>query len=92
MRIEKVAILNEVVERVKDSDYCFIINHGGGVSTLYGHNSKLHVKVGEMVKQGQLIASMGSTGRSSGPHCHFEIRINGKYMNPANYIGTRCPY
>ena len=72
--------------------YHIIINHGGGVITLYGHNSKLHVKVGEMVKQGQLIASMGSTGRSSGPHCHFEIRINGKYMNPANYIGTRCPY
>ncbi len=72
--------------------YHIIINHGGGVSTLYGHNSKLHVKVGQWVEQGQLIASMGSTGRSSGPHCHFEIRENGKYRNPANYIGTRCPY
>jgi len=72
--------------------YHIIISHGGGVSTLYGHNSKLHVKVGQWVEQGQLIASMGSTGRSSGPHCHFEIRENGKYRNPANYIGTRCPY
>ncbi|MBQ2751790.1 MAG: peptidoglycan DD-metalloendopeptidase family protein [Oscillospiraceae bacterium] len=85
-------IVTKVAYNTTGYGYHIIINHGGGVSTLYGHNSKLHVKVGEMVKQGQLIASMGSTGRSSGPHCHFEIRINGKYMNPANYIGTRCPY
>lgn len=72
--------------------YHIIINHGGGVETLYGHNSKLYVKVGDWVEQGQLIAAVGRTGRATGPHCHFEIRINGKYMNPANYIGTRCPY
>lgn len=72
--------------------YHIIISHGGGVETLYGHNSKLHVKAGDWVEQGQLIASVGRTGRASGPHCHFEVRINGKYMNPANYIGTRNPY
>lgn len=72
--------------------YHIIISHGGGVDTLYGHNSKLYVKVGDWVEQGQLIAAIGRTGRATGPHCHFEVRINGKYMNPANYIGTRCPY
>ena len=85
-------IVTKVAYNTTGYGYHVIINHGGGVSTLYAHNSKLHVKVGQWVDQGQLIASMGSTGRSSGPHCHFEIRINGKYMNPANYIGTRCPY
>lgn len=72
--------------------YHLIISHGGGVETLYGHNSKLHVKVGDWVEQGQLIAAVGRTGRATGPHCHFEVRINGKYMNPANYIGMRNPY
>ena len=72
--------------------YHIIINHGGGVETLYAHNSKLYVKVGDWVNQGQLIAAVGRTGRATGPHSHFEVRINGKYMNPANYIGTRCPY
>ncbi len=72
--------------------YHIIINHGGGVETLYGHNSKLYVKAGDWVEQGQLIAAVGRTGRATGPHCHFEVRINGKYMNPANYIGTRNPY
>ncbi len=72
--------------------YHIIISHGGGVETLYGHNSKLYVKAGEWVEQGQLIAAIGRTGRATGNHCHFEVRINGKYMNPANYIGTRNPY
>ena len=72
--------------------YHIIISHGGGVETLYGHNSKLYVKAGDWVEQGQLIAAVGRTGRATGPHCHFEVRVNGKYMNPANYIGTRNPY
>lgn len=72
--------------------YHIIISHGGGIETLYGHNSKLYVKAGDWVEQGQLIAAVGRTGRASGPHCHFEVRVNGKYMNPANYIGTRNPY
>ncbi len=63
-----------------------IINHGSGYSTLYGHNSKLVVKVGDEVKRGQVIAKAGSTGRSTGPHCHFEVRINGKPVDPAPYL------
>lgn len=66
---------------------CYIIiDHGGGMSSLYGHNSRLYVTVGEQVAQGQNIALMGSTGRSTGPHSHFEIRVNGKRVNPLKYI------
>ncbi len=65
-----------------------VIDHGGGVKTLYAHNSAVHVQVGQWVNQGQLIASMGRTGNASGNHCHFEIIINGVRQNPANYIGT----
>jgi len=66
--------------------YNVIINHGGGLKTLYGHASKLYVKVGETVKRGDVIAAMGSTGWSTGPHIHFEVRINGAQQNPLNYI------
>lgn len=62
------------------------INHGNGYETRYGHNSKLLVKVGERVHKGQHIAEMGSTGRSTGPHVHFEVHRNGKPVNPAAYI------
>ncbi len=62
--------------------YCVIVDHGGGVSTLYGHNSKLLVKSGQRVKQGEAIARSGSTGWSTGPHVHFEKRINGRAVNP----------
>lgn len=66
---------------------CYIIlDHGGGVTTLYGHNSKLLVSVGETVDQGQVIALLGSTGRSTGPHVHFEIRVGGKRVNPLKYV------
>lgn len=66
-----------------------IIEHEGGVRTVYAHNSANYVKVGDYVAQGQIIAAMGRTGNATGTHVHFEIRIGGKYMNPANYIGTR---
>jgi len=62
-----------------------IIDHGGGVRTLYGHCSKLYVSVGDKVFQGQNIAAVGNTGNSTGPHCHFEIIINGNHVDPSLY-------
>ncbi len=63
-----------------------IVDHGGGISTLYGHTSKLAVRVGDYVQKGQTIAYVGSTGWSTGPHLHFEVRKDGKYVNPWGYI------
>ena len=62
------------------------INHGNGYSTLYAHNKKNLVKVGETVKKGQVLALLGSTGRSNGPHVHFEVRRNGKVVNPIKFV------
>jgi len=64
------------------------INHGNGYSTRYGHNEKVNVKVGDAVKKGQIIAKMGSTGRSTGPHVHFEVLHYGKAVDPMGYIRT----
>ncbi len=66
--------------------YHLIIDHGDGIQTLYAHCSNMFVKVGQYVNQGDIIAAVGSTGNSTGPHLHFEIRINGKYVNPMNYV------
>ena len=63
------------------------INHGNGYVTRYGHNQHHLVEVGDTVKKGQQVAMMGSTGRSTGPHVHFEVLHNGKRVNPAKYIG-----
>lgn len=63
-----------------------IIAHDNGVTTLYGHNSKLLVRVGQVVEAGTLISRVGSSGRSTGPHVHFEIRVNGRPINPLKYL------
>lgn len=62
------------------------INHGNGYVTRYGHNRKVRVAVGDRVTKGQVIAEMGSTGRSTGPHVHFEVLRNGRAVDPAEYI------
>ncbi|GJL79756.1 MAG: peptidase M24 [Nitrospinaceae bacterium] len=62
------------------------VDHGYGITTRYGHNSKNLVKVGDRVKRGDKIGLIGSTGRSTGPHLHYEVRLNGVPVNPKNYI------
>lgn len=66
--------------------YLVKVNHGNGVETWYAHTSKMYVTVGQEVKAGDVIALVGSTGNSTGPHLHFEIRINGEHVNPQNYL------
>lgn len=63
-----------------------VINHGNGLSTLYAHNTSVLVSVGDHVSKGQVVALSGSTGNSTGPHCHFEVLLNGNQVNPMNYL------
>lgn len=85
-----VAAADGVVSRVQYLNYGYgyniIIDHGAGKQTLYGHNSWIGVVAGQRVSQGEVIAKEGSTGRSTGPHLHFEVRINGQQLNPLSYI------
>ena len=62
------------------------IDHGNGIESWYGHTSKMYVTVGQKVNAGDIIAAVGSTGNSTGPHLHLEIRINGQHVNPQNYL------
>ena len=63
-----------------------VIDHGNGIATAYGHNTSVTVGVGQSVAQGQLISYSGSTGHSTGPHVHFEVRINGTPVDPLGYL------
>ena len=65
-----------------------ILDHGGGITTLYAHGSEILVQEGQIVKQGEQVLKVGSTGYSTGPHAHFEIRINGQYVNPLDYLNS----
>ncbi len=66
---------------------CVIIDHGGGLTTLYGHASVILVSAGDRVARGDPVAEVGSSGNSTGPHCHFEVRLDGRARNPLNYLG-----
>ena len=66
--------------------YYIIIDHGDGLSTLYGHCSQLLASAGRTVEAGDVVALSGSTGRSTGPHLHFEVRVNGERTNPRSYL------
>ena len=66
--------------------YLVKVEHGNGVETWYAHTSKMYVKKGDTVKAGDVIAAVGSTGNSTGPHLHLEIRVNGETVNPQNYL------
>jgi len=63
-----------------------VVDHGGGLSTAYAHNSSFAAAVGQSVAAGQVIAYSGSTGNSSGPHVHFEVRVNGSAVDPLGYL------
>lgn len=77
----------KVIAAGRDGLYgnCIQINHGFGYVTRYAHLSKINVKVGQKVTRGQMIGAVGSTGKSTGPHLHYEVHVNGKIVNPVNY-------
>ncbi len=86
-----MAVATGIVTMAGDSDgygKLVEVNHGNGYVTRYGHNKTILVKLGDRVVKGQRLASMGSTGRSTGPHVHFEVLLNGRVVNPERYIAA----
>lgn|GEM_PF-1896005 len=79
-------VVTSVVRSSTGYGYYVVIDHGGGISTLYAHCSSIFVEERQRVSQGEVIAEVGSTGRSTAPHLHFEYRINGRAVNPRNYL------
>jgi murein DD-endopeptidase MepM/ murein hydrolase activator NlpD len=77
-----------IVRAGKDGGYgnVVVIKHGYGYETLYGHMSKIEVQEGQQVKRGQRIGLIGSTGHSTGPHCHYEVHVNGSVVNPLDFV------
>ncbi len=65
---------------------CVMVQHGNGITTVYGHGQKVLTERGKEVKQGEPIMEVGSTGNSTGPHCHFEVRIDGKTTDPLQFV------
>ena len=84
----KVVAAGTVIAASYDGSYGKLVkvDHGNGVETWYAHTSKMYVKVGEQVEAGDVIAAVGSTGNSTGPHLHLEIRVNGEHVNPQKYL------
>ncbi|MDX8407405.1 MAG: M23 family metallopeptidase, partial [Mariprofundaceae bacterium] len=72
--------------KMKDVGYMVDVDHGYGYKTRYGHMSSLAVKVGDVVDDSQLLGRIGSSGRSTGPHLHFEVHLHGKHINPATFL------
>jgi murein DD-endopeptidase MepM/ murein hydrolase activator NlpD len=64
------------------------VDHGNGIVTRYGHSSRLLAKVGDIVKRGQVVANVGSTGRSTGPHLHFEVLVRGTQQDPQKFLAA----
>ena len=78
----------KVIRACYNSSYgnMVMISHGNGIVTLYAHGSQILVKTNQTVKKGQAVLKVGSTGNSTGPHAHFEVRINGEFTNPEDYF------
>lgn len=80
----------EVAFAGRDAGYgnLIVVDHGGGVQTFYGHLSALYVREGQRIRGGLVIGAMGSTGRSTGTHCHFEVRVHGRPVNPRRFLAN----
>jgi len=83
---EGIDVSNTRIRQEYGLGLTLVLNHGHGIVTRYGHLSRVQVKVGQRMKRGQVIAAMGNTGRSTGPHLHYEVRLNGAPVNPEHYI------